>query len=108
MRFKFVVNLRLITSKCEDTYNIKLVKSNKMESEIQIFFNNVRLLGPKIIDFETTSKQVRVPVNAQMFQKSNHKGMAIILQPLLCFFDEPFFRPMFDTCWFPYGLAEMK
>lgn len=79
-----------------------------MESEIQIFFNNIRLIGPKLVDIESGSKQVRVPVNAQMFQKSNHKGMAIILYPLLCFFDEPFFRPMFDTCWFPYGLAEMK
>ena len=51
---------------------------------------------------------MRVPVNAQMFQKSNHKGMAIILYPLLCHFDPDFCVPLFEECWFPYDLAQMK
>ena len=58
-----------------------------MEEQIQIFFNNLRLIGPNHIDFESLSKQMRVPINAQMFQKSNAKAMAVLLYPLLCFFD---------------------
>jgi len=50
---------------------------------------------------------MRIPVTAQMFQKVNHKGMAVILHPLLCHFDKKF-EDLFDGCWFPYALAEMK
>lgn len=63
------------------------------------------------MDFESVSKQVRVPVNAQMFQKSNHKGMAVILCPLLKFFDRNDkygYAQLFEASWFPYALAEMK
>ena len=35
-----------------------------MEEEIQIFFNNLRLIGPELIDFESLSKQMRVPINS--------------------------------------------
>lgn len=79
-----------------------------MEDEIQIFFNNIRILGKSLVDFESVSQQMRVPVNAQMFQKSNHKGMAIILYPLLCHFDPEFCVPLFEECWFPYDLVQMK
>jgi len=50
---------------------------------------------------------VRVVINAQMFQKSNHKAMAVILYPLLIFFDSDF-KELFNDCWYPYGLQEMK
>jgi hypothetical protein len=43
-----------------------------------------------------------------MFQKSNHKGMAVILYPLLSFFDPENFKSLFNDCWYPYGLQEMK
>lgn len=42
-----------------------------------------------------------------MFQKSNHKAMAVVLYPLLIFFD-PDFKTLFNDCWYPYGLQEMK
>ena len=78
-----------------------------MENEIQIFFNNVRLLGPEVLDLDGLQKQYRVPVNSQMFQKSNHKGMALLIKPLLCFFNEGY-TALFETSWFPFGLAQMK
>ena len=34
--------------------------------------------------------------------------MAIILYPLLCFFDRDNFPLKFEGCFFPYALAEMK
>ena len=78
-----------------------------MENEITIFFQNVKLLGPEILDLDGLVKQYRVPVNSQMFQKSNHKGMALLIKPLLCFFDETY-EGTFETSWFPFGLAQMK
>lgn len=78
-----------------------------MEEEIQIFFSNLRLLGTEVVDLDGMCKQYRVPVNAQMFQKQNHKGMALLLKPLLCYFD-PNYESLFAECWFPFGLAQMK
>ena len=51
---------------------------------------------------------MRVPISASMFQKANHKAMAVMLYPLLIFFDRKTFEPLFEKCWFPFALAEMK
>ena len=79
-----------------------------MDQEIEIFFNNIRLLGAEVLDLEAVVGQYRVPVNTQMFQKTNPKGMAILLKPLLCFFDPDKYDQLFEGCWFPFGLAQMK
>lgn len=79
-----------------------------METEIQIFFNNIRLLGSDVLDLDGLQKQYRVPVNSQMFQKSNHKGMALLIKPLLCFFNQTEYTALFENSWFPFGLAQMK
>lgn len=56
-----------------------------MEDEIRILFNNMRLLG---LDLTLLQKSTRVQVNSQMFQKANHKGMALLVHSLLCLFDD--------------------
>jgi HAUS augmin-like complex subunit 6 N-terminus len=65
----------------------------------------LRLMGA---DLEQLQKQYKVPLNSQMFIKSNPKGMALILHTLLCLFDEDQYRPMFSVCWFPYTMVELK
>ncbi len=76
-----------------------------MEDEIQIFLTNLRLLGT---DLDALQKQYKVPISAQMFVKSNPKGMALLVHTLLCHFGEEDFKPMFSVCWFPYTLVELK
>ena len=80
------------------------------EATIQIFFQTLKLIGAEEIDFEGLAKQYRVPVNVQMFQKSNPKGMALLLYPLLCYFDRERYGKLYESeqSWFPYALAEMK
>lgn len=56
-----------------------------MEDEIRILFNNMRLLG---VDLTLLQKSTRVQINSQMFQKANHKGMALLVHTLLCLFDD--------------------
>ena len=58
---------------------------------------------------------MRIPVNAQMFQKSNQKALAMLLYPLLILMLEPFPKAQkyklinnLNANWFPYGLTEMK
>ena len=53
-------------------------------------------------------KQYKVPLNSQMFAKSNPKGMAVLLHTLICLFDDQVYRPLFAVCWFPYTLVELK
>lgn len=55
-----------------------------MEDEIRILFNNMRLMGT---DLTLLQKATRVQINSQMFQKANHKGMALLVHTLLCLFD---------------------
>ena len=47
-----------------------------------------------------------------MFQKANHKGMALLVHTLLCLFDNDAangtYRQMFQVCWFPYSMVEMR
>mmetsp|Transcript_18369 Transcript_18369/g.17482 ORF Transcript_18369/g.17482 Transcript_18369/m.17482 type:complete len:102 (-) Transcript_18369:65-370(-) len=43
-----------------------------------------------------------------MFQKSNPKGMALLLHPLLCIFDEIKYKAMLSVAWFPYSMVELK
>jgi hypothetical protein len=76
-----------------------------MEDEIRILFNNLRLLG---CDLTMLQKATRVQVNSQMFQKANHKGMALLVHTLLCLFDEKTIRAQFQQCWFPYSMVEMR
>jgi hypothetical protein len=76
-----------------------------MEDEIQILFNNLRLMD---VDLDMLQKQYKVPLNPQMFVKSNPKGMAVLLHTLICLFDDAAFRPLFSVCWFPYTLVELK
>ena len=53
-------------------------------------------------------KQYKVPLNSQMFAKSNPKGMAVLLHTLICLFEDQVYRPLFAVCWFPYTLVELK
>ncbi len=43
-----------------------------------------------------------------MFQKANHKGMALLVYTLLCLFEPEKYKQMFTPVWFPYGLVEMR
>ena len=86
-----------------------------MENEITIFFNNMRLLPGLESAVETHSKQVRIPISSQMFQKSNMKGLAILLYPLMTMMIEVLpkgqqtkLAASITSNWFPYGLAEIK
>lgn len=65
----------------------------------------MRLLG---VDTDALQKQYKVPINSQMFIKSNPKGMALMVHTLLCLFDEQEFKPLFSVCWFPYTMVELK
>ena len=56
-----------------------------MEDEIKILFDNLRLLE---VDLALIQKTNRVQINSQMFQKANHKGMALLVYTLLCLFDD--------------------
>ena len=60
-----------------------------MEEEIQILFNTLRLLGT---DLDSLQKQFKVPIQSQMFVKSNPKGMALLIHTILCFFNEDDYR----------------
>lgn len=60
---------------------------------------------------------MRIPISAQMFAKSNIKGLAVLLYPLLLHLLEAGILPKGQSHrlaqsmtmnWFPYGLAEMK
>ena len=76
-----------------------------MEEEIQILFNTLRLLGT---DLDALSKQFKVPIQSQMFVKSNPKGMALLIHTLLCYFNDEDYRQRFSVCWFPYTMIELK
>ena len=56
-----------------------------MEEEIKYLFNNLKLLQ---VDLEQLQRSTRVPINAQMFQKANHKGLALLVHTLFCLFDD--------------------
>lgn len=43
-----------------------------------------------------------------MFQKANHKGMALMVHTLFCLFDDDKYRHQFSRCWFPYSTIEMR
>ena len=60
-----------------------------MEDEIRHLFNNLKLLQ---VDLDHLQKSTRVPINAQMFQKANHKGMALLIHTLFCLFDDERYR----------------
>jgi hypothetical protein len=75
-----------------------------MEDEIKILFDNMRLLEVDLVLLQKTS---RVQINSQMFQKANHKGMALLVFTLLCLFDEKI-KNSFSHCWFPYSMVEMR
>merc|ERR1740139_2149983 len=78
-----------------------------MEDEIKILFNNLRLLD---VDLELIQKSTRVQISSQMFQKANHKGVALLTHTLFCLFDSEshHYRNLFNKCWFPYTMVEMK
>ena len=76
-----------------------------MDDEIKVLFNNLRLLN---VDLDLLSKSTRVPINSQMFQKANHKGMALLIHTLICLFDEKEYTKEFSVCWFPYSMVEMR
>jgi hypothetical protein len=40
------------------------------------------------VDLAAIQKATRVQINSQMFQKANHKGMALLVHSLLCLFDD--------------------
>jgi hypothetical protein len=42
-----------------------------------------------------------------MFQKANHKGMALLVYALLSLFDDKI-KSSFSQCWFPYSTVEMR
>ena len=66
----------------------------------------MRLLN---IDIAALQKSTRVQINAQMFQKANHKGMALLVHALLTAFDgEESTIAAFSHCWFPYSMVEMR
>ncbi len=75
-----------------------------MDDEIKILFNNLRLME---VDLGLLQKSTRVQINSQMFQKANHKGMALLVHTLLCLFDEKI-KVAFTQCWFPYSMVEMR
>ena len=76
-----------------------------MEDEIRHLFNNLKLLQ---VDLDHLQKSTRVQINAQMFQKANHKGMALLIHTLFCLFDDHHYRRQFSQCWFPYSMIEMR
>ena len=76
-----------------------------MEDEIRHLFNNLKLLS---VDLDHLQKSTRVPINAQMFQKANHKGLALLVHTLFCLFDDERYRQQFSQCWFPYSTIEMR
>ena len=81
-----------------------------MEEEIQILFNNLRLIGA---DLDALQKQYKVPLSSSMFLKPNPKGMALLLHTLLTSFDTENdengnIKSRFAVCWFPYTMIEIK
>jgi hypothetical protein len=78
-----------------------------MEDEIRILFDNMRLLE---VDLAHLQKSTRIPINSQMFQKANHKGMALLVFTLLCLFDDnkDKIKSSFSHCYFPYSMVEMR
>jgi hypothetical protein len=53
--------------------------------------------------FKSTSFVISYLIN-----RSNPKGMALIMHALLCYFDHDTYYPLFSVCWFPYTMVEMK
>lgn len=47
-----------------------------------------------------------------MFQKANHKGLALLIHTLFCLLDDSHdsnnYRQQFSVCWFPYSTIEMR
>jgi hypothetical protein len=78
-----------------------------MEDEIKTLFNNLRLLE---VDLDTISKQTRVQISSQMFQKANPKGMALLVHTCLCLFDDERgkIKQQLSQYWFPYSMVEMR
>lgn len=70
----------------------------------EILFQNLNLLG---FDKEQQERDFKVLVQRDMFNKTNQKGMAVLIYFILCHI-KPEFKGKYAYCWFPYTMSDMK
>ena len=70
----------------------------------EVFFQNINLLG---FDKDAQEKDFKIPIQRNMFNKANQKGLAVLLYFVLCSMN-PEFKGRYAMWWFPYSMSDMK
>lgn len=70
----------------------------------EILFQNIKLLG---FNREEEERNYKVLIQRDMFNKTNQKGLAVLIYFILCHI-KPEFKGKYAYCWFPYTMGDMK